>query len=149
MILVSACLLGEKVRYDGSGYNNEILNKYKHLAKFQVVCPEVLAGLSIPRNPAEITANKVLTNKGEDVTNYFINGAYLTMKLAKKQGIKTAILKANSPSCGNKLVYDGTFQNKKVKGQGLTAQMLTLAGVVVSSEEELTEELLVRLIQED
>ena len=94
-------------------------------------------------------ANKVLTNKGEDVTNYFINGAYLTMKLAKKQGIKTAILKANSPSCGNKLVYDGTFQNKKVKGQGLTAQMLTLAGVVVYSEEELTEELLVRLIQED
>lgn len=50
MILAGTCLLGEKVRYDGSGYNNEILNS-KHLAKFQVVCPEVLAGLSIPRNP--------------------------------------------------------------------------------------------------
>ena len=146
MILVSACLLGEQVRYNGEGYNNKLLNKYSYLNKFYSVCPEILGGLAVPRNQAEIVKSKVLTEQGEDVTNAFTKGADYAMEIVKENNIKYAILKANSPSCGNKMIYDGTFSKNKIVGYGLTAKLLLSNGVVIYSEEEITEELLLDLL---
>lgn len=146
MILISSCLLGELVRYNGEGYNIELLNKYSYLNKFYSVCPEILGGLAVPRTPAEIIDGKVLTIQGEDVTSCFIKGAEDVLKIVKENNIKYAILKANSPSCGNRLIYDGTFSNNKIDGQGVTTKLLVNQGVIVYSEKELTEELLLDLL---
>jgi uncharacterized protein YbbK (DUF523 family) len=55
----------------------------------------------------------------------------------RKHDIRIAVLKANSPSCGNLLTYDGTFSGVKVSGEGVTAALLKRHGVQVFSELEL------------
>ena len=55
------------------------------------------------------------------------------------RGIKYAILKAKSPSCGKGLVYDGTFSGTKIKGMGVTASLLTKHGVKIYSENNIEE----------
>lgn len=81
----------------------------------------------------------VITTEGEDVTEAFVSGARQALALVERHGIRLAILKANSPSCGNRLTYDGSFSGVKVEGQGVTAALLTRAGVQVFSELELEE----------
>ena len=159
MILVSACLLGKKVKYDGGSNTNDLLTKYETAGRFMAICPEVVGGLKIPRSPAEIqngtgvdviAGRAVVKNKdGQDVTAEFMRGAEGFMELVRKYNVKIAIMKANSPSCGNSHVYDGTFSHKKIAGQGVTASLIGEAGVTVYSEEDLTEELLKELIQSD
>ena len=138
-LLISSCLIGENVKYNGK--NNKIdlttLEKKYTLIPF---CPEVEGGLPTPRPPSEIVSQnplKLLNNKGKDVTKFFITGAKKCLELAKKEGIKKALLKANSPSCSNDQVYDGTFSGKLVKGLGITAQLLKENEIEVFSEEEL------------
>ena len=67
----------------------------------------------------------------------FLSGAYQALELVQKHGIRIAVLKANSPSCGNLLTYDGTFSGVKVSGEGVTAALLKRHGVQVFSELEL------------
>ncbi|MES2870262.1 MAG: DUF523 domain-containing protein [Pseudomonadota bacterium] len=147
-VLVSRCLLGHRVRYDGGASG-----PYPQLAQWQAegrviaLCPEVAGGLPTPRAPAEIPGGQgvavldgtasVMTNDGEDVTEAFVSGAHLALALAQQHGIRIAILKSNSPSCGNLLTYDGSFSGVKVQGQGVTAALLTRAGIQVFSELEL------------
>ena len=57
----------------------------------------------------------------------------------QRHDIRIAVLKANSPSCGNLLTYDGTFTGVKVSGEGVTAALLKRHGVQVFSELELAE----------
>lgn len=138
-ILISSCLLGENVKY--SGGNNykkeliEILNKYK--VELIAVCPEVIGGLSIPREPAEIKENLVFNRKNLDVTNEFINGAYKSLKIAKENNIDFAILKERSPSCGSSYIYDGNFSGKLIFGMGFTTKLLRENSFKVFSEENL------------
>jgi len=149
-VLVSRCLLGHRVRYDGGASG-----PYPQLTKWQAegrviaLCPEVAGGLPTPRAAAEIPggqgtqvlSGKVpgMTTDGENVTDAFVSGAQQALALVEKHGIKIAILKANSPSCGTRLTYDGSFSGIKVEGQGVTAALLTQAGVQVFSELELEE----------
>ena len=79
----------------------------------------------------------VMTAEGEDVSAQFLDGARQALTLVQKHGIRVAVLKANSPSCGNRLTYDGTFSGVKVSGEGVTAALLTRHGVQVFSELEL------------
>jgi uncharacterized protein YbbK (DUF523 family) len=79
----------------------------------------------------------VITTDGDDVTEAFVSGARQALALVQLHGIRVAILKANSPSCGNRLTYDGSFSATKVAGQGVTAALLSEAGVQVFSELEL------------
>ena len=129
MIIVSACLLGENCKYSGGNNKSENVIKYLEDKEYILVCPEQLGGLSTPRNPSEIITygnkdgndvlsgcTKVLSNKGIDVTKNFIQGAEETLKIAKEHNAKTAILKAGSPSCGYKKIYDGTFLGNKIQG---------------------------------
>ena len=149
-VLVSRCLLGHRVRYDGGASG-----PYAQLAQWQAegrviaLCPEVAGGLPTPRAAAEIPGGQgvevlagkaaVITTEGEDVTEAFVSGARQALALVERHGIRLAILKAKSPSCGNRLTYDGSFSGVKVEGQGVTAALLTRAGVQVFSELELEE----------
>jgi uncharacterized protein YbbK (DUF523 family) len=149
-ILVSACLLGRNVRYNGVVLpcTSEILARWQHEGRLVPVCPEVAGGLPIPRPAAEIVANRdghnVLTHKGrvvnragDDVTAQFIAGALDALKTAQQHGVTLAILKENSPSCGSRAIYDGTFSGTRKAGQGVTAALLTQHGIHVVSEENL------------
>ena len=123
-ILVSACLLGFNTKYNGG--NNYRESVIKLIEDYEVIpiCPESLGGLKSPRVPSEIVDNKVLSKDGEDVTKYFIDGANKVLEIAKKNNVKKAILKSKSPSCGSGLVYDGTFSDTIVSGDGITTKLL-------------------------
>lgn len=149
-VLVSRCLLGHRVRYDG-GASGPFDQLEQWIAEGRVValCPEVAGGLPTPRPAAEIPGGqgvevldgsaRVLTAEGEDVSAGFLSGAQQALALVEQHGIRIAMLKANSPSCGNLQTYDGTFSGVKVSGEGVTAALLKRNGVQVFSELELPE----------
>lgn len=146
MILVSACLVGERCRYDGGGFDRfGDLKRLVAQGEAIAVCPEVLGGLSTPRPPAELVggdgsaawlgAARLVTEAGEDVTDAFLRGAEQTARIALAEGATRAILKARSPSCGCAGVYDGSFTGRVVPGMGVTAARLAELGLEVLSEE--------------
>jgi len=137
MKLCSACLLGVECRYDGGSKPNKKVVELSKKETLVPVCPEQLGGLPIPREPSEEKGNKVFTKSGKDVTKYFENDAKEALKLAKSLGIKEAILKQKSPSCGSGKIYDGTFSGTVIKGDGITAALLKRNGIKVFSEEDL------------
>jgi uncharacterized protein YbbK (DUF523 family) len=137
MKLVSACLLGTRCRYDGRSKRN---NKVIALLQNEIlipVCPEQLGGLPTPRIPSEQRNERVYSQTGEDVTEYFIRGAEEILRLAELYGIKEAILKQRSPSCGCGQIYDGSFSGRIIEGDGVTAALLKRNGIKVITEEDL------------
>ena len=138
-IMVSACLLGYNVKYDGNNNINSDLIKFLYNYEVISVCPEVMGGLSIPRIASEIKNDKVINKEGIDVTKEFNDGAIRTLELAKKNNIKIAILKDGSPSCGNSYIYDGTFMHTKINGLGITAKLLNDNGITVLNENNYKE----------
>lgn len=138
IILCSACLLGIKCRYDGKSKPNKKVIKLAKKAILIPVCPEILGGLPTPREPAEQREKKVMTKSGKDVTQNFKEGAKQVLKIAKLLGIKEAILKQKSPSCGCGKIYDGTFSGRIIKGDGITAALLKRNKIKVISEEDLS-----------
>ncbi len=141
MYLVSACLCGVNCKYNGGNNENEVITNLLREGKAILVCPEQLGGLPTPRLPSEIVQSngetRVISSSGEDVTQEFLKGARETLEIAKKMGIKKAILKARSPSCGCAEIYDGTFQKKLIDGMGFTAKLLKENGISVISEQSL------------
>ena len=153
-ILISSCLLGEDVRYDGNNSSIAFDPKFSFSAKelfmdilceneIYSFCPEVSGGLGIPRISAEIVKNDkpfiVKNQEGLDVTINFLLGAKKALDICKEENIKVALLKSKSPSCGNKEIYDGTFSSNLINGQGLTAKLLEENGIKVFNENELKE----------
>lgn len=149
-VLVSACLLGQPVRYDGRASGHpDVLQAWQREGRVVPLCPEVAGGLPTPRPPAEIPGGQggavldgdaqVVTIVGEDVSAAFLAGARLALELVRRHGIRVAVLKSGSPSCGNRLVYDGTFSGSKINGEGVTSALLRREGVLVFSELELDE----------
>ena len=135
-ILVSACLLGVSVRYDGkSKANEELIEKLKDY-DFIPICPEVWGGLPTPRVPSEIINDKVINKDGIDVTDNYMRGAIETLNLARKFNIKKAILKSKSPSCGKNKIYDGSFTGTLIDGNGITAKLLMDNDIEVLTEDE-------------
>lgn len=149
-ILVSRCLLGHRVRYDGGAHGPfGLLERWQAEGRVVALCPEVAGGLPTPRPPAEIPGGQgaevldglkpVLTVDGAPVTAAFVAGAEQALALVRQHGIRLALLKARSPSCGNLENYDGSFSGTRVAGEGVTAAALRRAGVLVFSEEQLAE----------
>lgn len=136
-ILISACLLGLRCRYNAEPVTNERVLALAKTHTLIPVCPEQLGGLSTPRPPAERLGERVVSNDGTDVTSAFFRGAEETLLLARTLGCKTAILKARSPSCGHGRIYDGSFTGKLIPGSGVTAELLTKNGICVYTEDEL------------
>ena len=133
-ILVSACLLGLRCRYDGSAKADARLLALTQTRALIPVCPEQLGGLPTPRPPTERVGARVLTADGADVSAAFARGAEETLLLARLFGCKTAVLKARSPSCGCGEIYDGTFSGQVTQGQGVTAALLQESGITVLTE---------------
>jgi uncharacterized protein YbbK (DUF523 family) len=101
------------------------------------ICPEQLGGLQTPRIPAEISEDRVLNKKGENVTSQFKKGAKETLRIAKLVNCHKAILKQRSPSCGHGKIYDGSHTGKIIEGFGLTAQLLSQKGIIILTEEDI------------
>lgn len=138
-IIVSACLLGDNVKYNGTNNLNNDLIRFLEDYEVIKVCPEVMGGLSIPRDSSEIKENKVISNKDRDVTSEFILGSNKTLEIAKEQDIKVAILKDGSPSCGSSYIYDGTFTHTRINSLGITAKLLQENGIIVLNENNYKE----------
>lgn len=148
-ILVSACLAGLKVRYNGLDSREERIERWVREGRAVTVCPEVLGGCPTPREPAEIVGGtgedvlagraRVVDTTGADVTDKFVRGAYETLRIARETGASAAVLKQSSPSCGSARIYDGTHTGRKIPGVGVTAALLRREGIAVLSEEELDE----------
>ncbi|PIR72619.1 MAG: DUF523 domain-containing protein [Candidatus Nealsonbacteria bacterium CG10_big_fil_rev_8_21_14_0_10_36_24] len=137
MKFCSACLLGIKCRYDGKSKEDK---KVLALAKKEFlipVCPEQLGGLPTPRENREIREDRVITKSGRDETENHKRGAEEVLKLAKLLGIKEAIFKQKSPSCGCGEIYDGTFSGRIIKGDGVATALLKKNGIKVITEENL------------
>lgn len=133
-LLVSACLLGVKCRYDGGDCRLPAAAGLMERYTLVAVCPEVLGGMPTPRTPAEIRGDRVVSIDGEDRTGKFRLGAERTLAAARRVGARKALLKSHSPSCGNDGVYDGTFSGRIVPGRGTAAALLRENGVEVFSE---------------
>ena len=147
MIIVSACLLGLRTRYDGERLvPDEGLLALARSGQVIPVCPEQLGGLATPRQPAEIVGGdgdavlcgeaRVLTRDGRDVTGEYVAGAEEALRLAQLVGIRRAILKEGSPSCGYSRIHDGSFGQKLVDGQGVTAALLRSEGIQVRGADD-------------
>lgn len=138
-ILISACLLGCRCRYDGA---SKPLARAAELAERHTlvpVCPEQLGGLATPRPPAERQGDRVVTREGADVTAQYRRGAEEALRLCRLFDCQAAVLKERSPSCGCGAVYDGTFTGTLTAGDGVTAELLRAAGVPVYGESRLDE----------
>lgn len=147
MYLISACLCGVNCKYNELNNYNEICDKLFTSGKAILVCPEQLGGLPTPRIPSEIIGESsnilnnnngsVIDKNGNYVTPQFVKGAKETLQIAKKLNIKKAILKDGSPSCGVNYIYNGNFNGSKIKGMGITAQLLKESSIDIISELEL------------
>lgn len=136
-ILVSACLLGEKCKYNGESNKNDDVIRLSEKHALIPVCPEKLAGLSIPREPCEIIDKNVFNKIGEDVTEEFYDGAEKTLYVAEESGCQVAVMKERSPSCGFGKIYDGTFSGRLIDGNGITSDLLYKNGITVIGETQL------------
>lgn len=138
-ILVSACLLGEKVRYDGGDSRQAgLLETWQQEGRLIVICPEVAGGLPVPRPPAEIQPDgRIINIEHKDVSDAFERGAKKALELCQAYGIQIAILKEGSPSCGSSLINNGNFDRTKIPGKGITTRLLETNGIRVFSENQL------------
>lgn len=146
-VLVSACLAGRACAYDGSHRAHPEILELVRSGRAVLVCPEEEGGLPTPRPAAEIEGGvgekvldgtaRVVTNRGEDVSDLYREGARIAVDRARDRGCQAAILKAHSPACGCAVVYDGTFSKTLTEGDGVTAAALRRAGIDLWTEEEL------------
>lgn len=151
-ILVSACLVGERVRYDGMVLvcKDRLLEYWQREDRVLAFCPEVAAGLTVPRSPAEIVGEgdgtavlrgfaKVINRDGKEMTERFVIGAQKALEQVISQSIAFAVMKDGSPSCGSSYIYDGSFTGVPEAGKGVTAAFLEENGVRVFSEHQMAE----------
>ncbi len=151
-ILVSACLMGHAVRYDGQAKPlvHPGLDRWREEGRLVTICPEMSAGMPVPRLPAEIAAGKaggdvlsgaarVLESQGGDVTDGFLLAAENALALARQTGCAYALLIDGSPSCGSGFIYDGSFTGRRLKGEGVTAALLRQNGIQVFSDRQVDE----------
>ncbi len=141
-ILISACLVGEKTRYDGGSNEFPLLAELSKKYELVPFCPEVEGGLPTPRDPAEIKSNLVVTSTGKDVTKEYDLGAQKALQACKFFGIRIAILKDGSPACGSRHIRDGSFKGNKIEGLGVTARLLIANGIKVYADTDSLEFLL-------
>ncbi|EOI3455138.1 DUF523 domain-containing protein [Cronobacter turicensis] len=146
-ILVSACLMGFKVRYDGSEKAQMIdqLRRWQEEQRLVIHCPELAAGLPTPRPPAEIvsgdnkTQDRIIEITGKEVTEHYQLGAWLALRTAQDAGCTAALLTDGSPTCGSQFIYDGSFSGRRKSGMGVAASLLSAHGIAVFSENNLAD----------
>lgn len=140
MIIVSACLAGINSRYDGKNKEREEILELVKEGKAIPLCPELLGGLPVPRDPAEIELgdgrdilkkmSKVVNARGEDITKEYFEGANKVLKIAQLLGCEEAILMEGSPACGVNYIRRG---REKVPGMGVCSALLLLHGISITA----------------
>ncbi|RJP76833.1 MAG: DUF523 domain-containing protein [Desulfobacteraceae bacterium] len=151
-ILISSCLLGNPVRYDGKikPLKNHLIEAWKQEGRLIAFCPEVAGGLPVPRPPAEIQGTgggeavpagsaRVIDNTGRDVSAQFIAGATMALELCRQHRIRVAILTDLSPSCGSTKIYNGEFAKETIIGVGVTTALLRKNGITVFNQYQIRE----------
>lgn len=147
-ILISACLLGKPVRYNGTDLliEHPLLKLWQQEGRLLSICPEVSGGMTIPRAPAEIVTStktsdiiRVIDINHQNVTRAFLQGAQITLEFALKNNCCVAIMTESSPSCGSSTVYDGSFTGIKRNGEGITTALLQKNGIAVFNQHQLSE----------
>ena len=129
--MVSACLLGQKCKYNGGDNYSEKVAEYVRGHDVIPVCPEVEGGLPVPRKPCEIVGGIVRNKDGESKDMEYRRGAEICLKKAAEEKVSLAILQSRSPSCGAKQIYDGSFSGKLIEGKGIFASLLVKNGIKV------------------
>jgi uncharacterized protein YbbK (DUF523 family) len=145
-ILVSACLAGINCTFRGTNNLKDNIKKMADSKQALAICPEVSGGLGVGRENIELVGGdgndvldgraRAITSGGRDVTENVIAGAKKVLDAAKKAGIKKAVLKSNSPTCGSGSIYDGTFSKRLRPGDGVLAALLKRSGISVMTEDE-------------
>jgi uncharacterized protein YbbK (DUF523 family) len=135
-LLISKCLFGENVRYDGGNclLRGDYIARLKNKFNLVFICPEVMAGMSVPREPIENINGTIVDKAGNDYTESFDPVKKEIFNLVKKNNITLALLKEFSPSCGSSKIYDGHFSGEVIDGEGIIAKQLRAYGVEVYSE---------------
>ncbi|WP_039058147.1 DUF523 domain-containing protein [Enterobacter sp. Bisph1] len=148
-LLVSACLMGLKVRYNGSEKTalQGLLARWQQENRLIIHCPELAAGLPVPRKAAEIVAGagadvlreqaRIIENDGRDVTAHYQLAAWLALRAAQENGCRAALLTDGSPTCGSQFIYNGTFSGTRREGMGVAAALLEAHGIRVFSDRQL------------
>jgi uncharacterized protein YbbK (DUF523 family) len=136
-VVVSACLLGENCKYNGGNNFDPKVAEFVKGREVIPVCPEVLAGLGIPRIPMEIVNGRVINRDGQDLDDALRAAAAQILEQLSHEDVECVILKSRSPTCGVKEVYDGTFSGRRIPGQGTPAAALLAAGYRVIDAEDL------------
>lgn len=136
-IMVSACLMGDNVKYNGGNNLNEKLLKFTEGQEIIKVCPEILGGLPVPRAPGEIVDGVVRNKDGTSVDFEYRTGAEKALEIAKAERVDLVILQSRSPSCGVNQIYDGTFSGNKINGSGVFAGIMKDNGFKVLDIEDL------------
>ncbi len=134
-VLVSACLLGHNCKYNGKNNLNSKIVELLKTHEVIPVCPEMFGGLSCPRIPCEKVGDRILDKEGNDCTKQFIKGAEEALNIAKEKQVDFAILQKRSPSCGNSVIYDGTFKGNLIAGNGVFAQKLQSLNIPIMEAE--------------
>lgn len=135
--MVSACLLGDNVKYNGGNNRHEKVLEYIKGHEVVPVCPEMLGGLPVPRAPGEIQDGIVRNEDGTSVDYEYRTGAAKALEIAESERIDMAILQSRSPSCGVNQIYDGSFTGRKIKGMGVFARLLSEKGYKVVDAEDI------------
>lgn len=143
--------MGFKVRYNGSDKAKVTaqLSQWQQEKRLVIHCPELAAGLPVPRPPAEIKfadgndvmhgRARIIENTGLDVTDHYQLAAWLALRAAQESGCRAALLTDGSPTCGSQTIYDGSFSNTRKTGMGVAASLLREHGIAVFSEEQIPE----------
>ena len=136
-VLVSACIMGVNCKYNGK--NNENIAAMSFLKDKEVIsiCPEVLAGMKIPRSCAEIVDGRVVDENGNDVSLEYDKAVAVALSKIQNEEIDLVILQSRSPTCGVNQIYDGSFTGKLIPGMGLFAKALRQRGYHVIDVEEI------------
>lgn len=134
-IMVSACLLGKRCKYSGGDNRNEAVISFLKDKEYVAVCPEVAAGMPVPRPPVEIRKGRVISIEGKDLDEIYREGVRKTLEEAGP--VDMAILKGGSPTCGVHQIYDGTFSGTKIRGMGILASALDAKGTPLYDEKDI------------
>lgn len=145
-IIVSACLVGKRCRYNGEDRAHAGVLRFLRGKNYLAVCPEKLAGWGVPRPPVEfhgggamkVAEGKagIVDDRGRDRTASLLRGVNRALGRAVSSRAREAILKEKSPSCGVEKVYrDG----KLARGEGMFTYWLRRRGIKARSEESFAE----------
>jgi len=103
---ISSCLLGNNVRYDGGNKLDEyLIDAFGPLVEWVPICPEVEAGMPVPREPMQLVVDGFRTrliniDTKRDRTDALRFWAEEKLKHLEQEGLRGFVFKARSPSCG-------------------------------------------------